>query len=184
MSTAAGPEVARRAALRRLAAPVAVLTVCHNGRPHGTTVSTLTRVSRNPALIGASLRAESVLTRLAVAEGRFSVNVLSGGQDSLARWFADSARPDGAAQFAGLAWHPDPYAGAPLLEGALAHYACRVSGTFVVGDNEVLLGQVVRAVHSGEGDPLLSYEGDLCTGTLRPVQADPGARNAKEKAAL
>ncbi|GLX17144.1 MULTISPECIES: flavin reductase family protein [Streptomyces] len=166
MSAAA--QAPARLLIDQLASPVAVLTVRHQGRTHGTTVSTLTRVSSRPLLVGAALRAGSVLCRLASAEGRFAVNVLGGDQGALARWFASSARPDGAEQFAAVDWRPDPYTDAPLLRGALAHYACRLSGCFVVGDHEVLLGQVVR-VTGGQGDPLMSYAGGLRTAALHPA---------------
>ncbi|MFI6347306.1 flavin reductase family protein [Streptomyces sp. NPDC050560] len=157
---------------QHLAAPVAVLTAHHDGHEHGTTVSTLTRVSHRPLLIAAALRAGSVLAGLAAAEGRFAVNVLGGGQADLARWFASSNRPYGSLQFATVDWRPDPYTGAPLLDGALAHFACRLSGTCVVGDHEVVLGHVVR-VDRGGGAPLLSYAGELCAGDLRPAAAGP-----------
>ncbi|MFJ4920605.1 flavin reductase family protein [Streptomyces sp. NPDC088725] len=175
--TAPSPEAQRpvrqnpaesRQALYHLAAPVSVLTVSHEGRLHGTTASTVTLISRNPLLVGVCLRTGSSFARLADAEGRFVVNVLGGQQADLARWFADSSRPDGNGQFAGTEWAPDPYAGAPLLAGALAHYVCRVHGTTSLGDSEILLGRVVRAT-AGEGPPLLSYTGGLFTGALRPA---------------
>ncbi|MFJ9506541.1 flavin reductase family protein [Streptomyces anulatus] len=169
MTTATGAHPVQREALRRLAAPVAVLTVCHRASPHGTTVSSVSRVSRTPLLMGACLRAGSSFASLAAEEGRFSINVLDSEQGPLARWFADSTRPDGIEQFAGLAWRPDEFTKAPRLEGALAHYSCRVSGRFVVGDHEVLLGQVVRADH-GDGEPLLSYAGGLFAAGLRPAR--------------
>jgi flavin reductase (DIM6/NTAB) family NADH-FMN oxidoreductase RutF len=155
-------------ALRALASPVSVLTAEHDGRRHGTTVSTVTRISRRPQVLGACLKSGSVLAALAVAEGRFAVNVLSGQQGRLARWFAESSRPDGPGQFAGIEWRPSPYAHAPLFVGALAHYDCRVVGSFTVGDHEVLLGAVVNAV-AADGDPLISYSGDMFAGTLIPV---------------
>ncbi|MEU9670769.1 flavin reductase family protein [Streptomyces bobili] len=151
-------------AVERLAAPVTVLTVCHDGRVHGTTVSALTTVSRTPLLLTASLREGSEFAQLSLAEGRFTVNVLNGGQQAVARRFADRDRAAGAAQFEGFTWHPDHYSGAPLLEGALAYYACRVHGSFLVGDHEVLLGLVVRADAGLSGLPLLSYDGELCAG--------------------
>ncbi|MEY9988222.1 flavin reductase (DIM6/NTAB) family NADH-FMN oxidoreductase RutF [Streptomyces sp. V4I8] len=153
-----------------LAAPVAVLTVHHDGHSHGTTVSSLARVSHRPLLVAAALRAGSVLASLAAAEGRFAVNVLGSTQVSLARWFASAARLRGTGQFAALDCHRDPYTGAPLFEGALAHFACRLSGSHVVGDHEVLVGRVVHA-DTGGGTPLLSYAGELCAGELRPSAA-------------
>jgi len=172
----------RRRALRHLASPVSVLTVSHSDRLHGTTVSTVTTVSLSPLILGVCLKGGSVFAELAAAEGRFSVNVLGGTQGSVARWFADSSRPDGAEQFAGLPWHADPYGRAPLLEGALAHYTCRLVGSTVVGDHEVLLGRVVHAV-TGDGDPLLSFAGGLFAGALNPVAPRNDTPTKKENTA-
>ncbi|MFE4538986.1 flavin reductase family protein [Streptomyces scopuliridis] len=162
----------RRRALYHLTSPVAVLTVSHEGQPHGTTVSTLTTVSREPLLLGACLRRGSQFAGLAAASGRYVINVLTAEQVELARYFADSSRPDGGAQFAGLGWEPEPYAHAPLLHGALAHYTCRLSGSPEVGDHDVLIGYVTHAA-VGAGEPLLSYAGGLFTGPLTPAR-DPG----------
>lgn len=172
-----------RRALRRMAVPVSVLTVSHEGRPHGTTVSTVTTCSHEPLLLGASLRGGSSFAALAAAAGRFVVNVLNASQADLARWFADRARPLGRPQFAGLSWRDDPYSGAPLLEGTLATYSCQVFGRPAFGDHELLLGRVTH-VSVGEGDPLLSYTGGLFAGLLHPAPVSgPGPRNRKEKVA-
>ncbi|WP_411104997.1 flavin reductase family protein [Streptomyces sp. cmx-4-9] len=158
----------RRRALYHLASPVSVLTVDNGGRLHGTTASTVTLVSREPLLVGVVLRAGSSFGALAVAEGRFVINVLDAGQAGLARWFADSRRPDGGAQFDGVPWTPDPYAKAPLLDGAMAHYSCRFHSRHPAGDGELLLGYVVRAAAQA-GPPLFSYTGGLFSGALFPA---------------
>jgi flavin reductase len=160
--------VERRRALYHLASPVSVLTVNDAGRLHGTTASTVTLVCREPLLLGVSLRAGSSFARLAVRAGRFAVSVLGAHQADVARWFADGSRPDGAGQFASLPCAADPYTGAPLLAGALAHYVCRVHATTALGDSEVVLGRVVRAT-ADEGSPLLSYTGRLFAGSLCPA---------------
>lgn len=178
MSTAVRPRARRpvrqdpaqrRRALYHLASPVSVLTTGPEDRMHGTTASTVTLVSREPLLVGVVLRAGSSFARRAAAEGRFAINVLAGGQADVARRFADRARPDGSAQFAGLAWTADPYAHAPLIAGALAHYTCRFHSAHPAGDSELLLGHVVRAT-ADEGLPLFSYAGGLYAGSLRPAK--------------
>lgn len=156
----------RRRALYHLASPVSVLTVNHEGRLHGTTASTVTLVSREPLLVGVVLRSGSEFGALATTEGRFTVNVLGAHQADVARWFADSDRPDGGAQFAHLDWTEDRYAKAPRLDGALAHYSCRVRSVHPAGDGELLLGHVVRAT-ADQGPPLFSYTGGLFAGALQ-----------------
>ncbi|GAA2565081.1 MULTISPECIES: flavin reductase family protein [Streptomyces] len=176
-------RAARRRALYHLAAPVAVLTVSHEGRVHGTTVSSVPVLSREPLLLGACLRARSEFAALAAAAGRYTVNVLTADQAGLARHFADTRRPSGVEQFAGLDWTPDPYAHAPLLDDVLAHYTCRLFGASQVGDHSLLIGHVTHAA-VGRGDPLISYAGGLFTGSLDPAR-DPGPadRTRKETAA-
>lgn len=159
----------RRQALYHLASPVSVLTVrTEDDELHGTTASTVTLISREPLLLGVCLRAGSQFARLAVREGRFAVNVLSAHQADLARYFATSSRPDGAGQFAGTEWSAAPYAGAPLLDGALAHYSCRVHTSHRLGDSLVLVGQVVHATASKDA-PLFSYIGGLFAGALHLI---------------
>ncbi|WP_320783245.1 flavin reductase family protein [Streptomyces sp. CRN 30] len=173
----------RRRALYHLAAPVAVLTVRHGEVLHGTTVSTVSTVSREPLLLGACLGQGSRFAELAVAAGRYAVNVLSGDQAGLARYFADGSRPDGAAQFTGLAWESGPYAHAPLLDGALAHYTCRLFTAAPLGGQEVLVGHVTHAA-VGAGEPLLSHAGGLFSGPLTPVRdPGPGSQTRKETTA-
>ncbi|MBU7597841.1 flavin reductase family protein [Streptomyces sp. P38-E01] len=185
MSTQAAPArpqaVRRRnAVLRSLASGVAVLTVRSGDRLHGTTVSTLTSVSRKPLIIGVCLRPGSAMADLVRTEERFVANVLSGEQHALARWFANRARPEGAAQFDEVSWMPGSRSagGAPLLDGAVAQLTCRLSSCVPVGDHEVLLGLVTEATANG-GEPLLSYAGALHA----PVLYDPAA-NALPPSAL
>lgn len=170
----------REAVLRSLASGVAVLTVRCGDRLHGTTVSTLTSVSRRPLIVGACLRPGSVFTDLVLQEGRFAASVLRADQAPLARWFADSGRPDGAAQFDGLDWDTGAGRGeddAPLLHGAVAHLRCRLSSCVPVGDHEVLLGVVADADADG-GAPLLSYAGELHAPQLGEALTGAAARPA------
>jgi flavin reductase (DIM6/NTAB) family NADH-FMN oxidoreductase RutF len=151
---------AARAATRRLSSGVSVLTVTHGGAPHGTTVSTVTALSRDPLMVGACLRLGSTFTDLVRAAGWFTVNVLATRQAPTADWFADPARPGGAAQFALFDWQSDALTGAPRLGGSLAWLSCRLAGCQPAGDHEVLVANVV-AGQSGTGAPLLTYAGAL-----------------------
>lgn len=150
----------RRAAVRRLASGVTVLTVRHGERLHGTTASAVTAVSKEPLLISVCLRRGSAFAELAAAAGRFTVNVLGSRQALLADHFADPARPSGAAQFALVDRHVDMVTGAPALDRCLAWLACRVQARGTVGDHEILLGEVLDA-RPGSGAPLLTYDNRL-----------------------
>jgi flavin reductase (DIM6/NTAB) family NADH-FMN oxidoreductase RutF len=160
------PNEARHQAVRRFTTGVGVLTVWHGNVVQGTTVSSVTAISRDPLLIGVCLRAGSGITRVLCEARRFAVNVLSTRQSSLAGWFADPARPRGLAQFDHLEWEPDAFSGAPWISGSLASIGCQLTDTIPAGDHNLLLGEVITA-RTGEGAPLLHFTGRLHDGMLR-----------------
>jgi len=152
-----------RRAVRHFASGVAVLTVVTaDGGVHGTTVSAVTAISREPLLIGACLAGRSSFSRHLADEGHFTINVLRAEQHAVARWFADPARPAGAAQFDAVPWRTDPDSGAPLLTGSLAHFTCRLHDRLTLGDHDLLVARVFAGA-AGTGTPLLSFAGRLLT---------------------
>jgi flavin reductase len=166
--TTADLDTELRQAVRRLATGVAVLTVWHGDVVHGTTVSSVAAVSREPLLIGVCLRAGSGVAEVLAEAQRFALNVLSTRQSTLAGWFADPGRPRGLAQFNQLEWEPDAFSGAPWISGSLALIGCHLTATVPVGDHNLLLGKVVTG-RTGEGAPLLHFTGQLHDGMLRTL---------------
>ncbi len=148
-----------------------MVAVWHGDAAQGTTVSTVTAVSRDPLLIAICLARRSTVASLAMAAQRFTVNMLSAGQAPLAGWFADPGRPGGLAQFDGTEWEPDPFSGAPLIAGALAGLGCRLVSSQTAGDHEILLAEVVTAT-AREGRPLLYFAGRLHDGMLRSLSRE------------
>lgn len=53
-----------------------------------------------------------------------------------------SARPSGAAGFAGRSWRPAAHCGAPVLLDAVAYFDCAVHATHPTGDHTLLVGRV------------------------------------------
>jgi flavin reductase (DIM6/NTAB) family NADH-FMN oxidoreductase RutF len=167
------PAAPHRQAVRRFSSGVAVLSVRHGATVHGTTVSSLTAVSRRPLLIAACLNRQSSLNDLVTASGQFAVNVLGAQQALLARWFADPDRPAGVAQFDHVRWRPDPASGAPLIDGSLATFSCVLVDQIPAGDHLILLAEVTSGA-AGEGTPLLHFAGQLHDGTLRNLPRQGG----------
>ena len=171
----------RRQALRQVASGVAVLTFWQEADAHGTTVSAVTAVSRDPLLVGVCLSHDSLFARLVSRGQRFGINVLSAQQARLASWFADPRRPPGLAQFDYLDWEPDPFSGAPLIAGSLARLGCRITERVEAGDHHVLVAEVMSGA-AGDGTPLLSFDGQLHDGLLRSLpdrHAHPATRQAR-----
>src|ERR1700743_705837 len=137
-----------RDTLARVPTPVTVVTSHIDRSPHGTTVSAFSSLSLEPPMILVSLDQSSDLLKIIQESGRFGVNVLASGQQSLATTFARK----GADQFADVAWYMDH--GAPRLAGKGQWLVCRTEQLVTAGDHVIIIGLVVHAdTHSFE--PLL-----------------------------
>ena len=160
-----------RRALRQFASGVAVLTLADERGAHGTTVSALAAVSREPLLIGVCLSRSSSFFRRVRDRQWFSVNVLNTEQALLARWFASPDRPLGSAQFDGIRCRTDPTTDAPLINGSLSYLTCRLSRCLRAGDHFFLLATVTSG-ETGVGSPLLSFAGALHGGSPYALSND------------
>jgi 3-hydroxy-9,10-secoandrosta-1,3,5(10)-triene-9,17-dione monooxygenase reductase component len=95
--------------------------------------------------------------------GHFCANVLTDGQQELARRFGSS----GGDKFAGVPWTPSP-GGAPILDGALTWVECAVADVHEAGDHYLVTGRVTGLGATRAGRPLLFYRG-------RYAATDPGS---------
>ncbi|MFJ8437451.1 flavin reductase family protein [Kitasatospora griseola] len=163
LSVAAGPggaDGAHRLILEQFVTGVAVLTCGDAQDVEGVTVSTLTLASRRPPMVSVALRRGSRGLQALLTTRTFVVNALGARQADLARHFARRHRARGVGQLAGEAWSDRTEDGVPVLVDAVGWLTCRVRGTVEVGDHELVLAQVERAVR-GAGAPLLNYAGGL-----------------------
>src|SRR4029453_12869551 len=97
-----------------------------------------------------------LMNKVRGGSGRFAVSVLAADQEDLARYFSDSGRPGGMAQFVPVGWHPGPVTAPPLLHGALAPLECDVEAAYDGGDHTVFLGRARRVERAkADGNPLL-----------------------------
>ncbi|MFG1791009.1 flavin reductase family protein [Nocardia altamirensis] len=157
------------AELRRvLGAFTTGVTVITTGwpRPHGMTANAFTSVSLDPPLILVCVAHTARLHRAIQEAGAFAISVLTAQQEALARYFADSTRPDGSAQFRQVDWHEGPHTGAPMLARTVAGLECKLDTIHDCGDHSIVIGEVVHA----ERDPALAAAGALAfyDGGYRP----------------
>jgi flavin reductase (DIM6/NTAB) family NADH-FMN oxidoreductase RutF len=154
---------ALRTVMGRFATGVTVVTTVERDAIHGMTANGFMSVSLRPPLVLVSLgrcRMAEMLPRT----GRYGISVLAHDQEEFAAHFAAQRESPAPPEFA---WHD----GLPLLEGALAHVACRVVDVHAAGDHMLWIGEVEHLYHR-EGEPLLFYSGRF--GTLRDVQERSG----------
>lgn len=128
-----------RQAMGNVAAAVSVVTVLHDGEPHGTTVSAFASLSMDPPMLLASLDQRSALLaklRIGTVAG---VNVLASHQDQLALRFAGK----GDDKFDGIPWTIED--GAPALVDRHAWVSMSVNQLIEAGDHTLVLGDVLAA---------------------------------------
>jgi flavin reductase (DIM6/NTAB) family NADH-FMN oxidoreductase RutF len=142
-----------RTTLGHLASGVVVVTAVHDGRPAGFTCQSFFSLSLDPPLIALAPGKSSTSWPKVAEAGTFCANILSDGQEALARTFAHS----GADKFAGVGWSPAPN-GPPRLHGALAWIECDIETAHDAGDHHLVIARVV-GLETGTGHPLLFYRG-------------------------
>ena len=134
---------------------VTVLTTVHDGRACGLTVNSFTSVSLDPPLVLACVAHSARAYACIDAEGRFTVNVLSEGQEAIARLFSSKVAED---KFGGLAHRPSPH-GFPILDGAHAWIDCEVVARHPGGNTHTIYVARVTALAAGTGRPLIFHLG-------------------------
>ena len=132
------------AALRKVrglfASGVTVATTALDGRLRGVTVSAFTAVSLEPPLVLIALANENTSCETIAASGIFAVNILSEELEFLSERFAARA-PLVNEAFDGVPYHILA-TGAPVLEGSIAWYDCRVTQAIAGGDHTIFVGRV------------------------------------------
>jgi flavin reductase (DIM6/NTAB) family NADH-FMN oxidoreductase RutF len=159
---AAAEQAARnlRQVMGRFATGVTVVTTIHRDTIHGMTANAFLSVSLRPPLVLVSL-GRCRMGEMLPLTGRYGVSVLAHDQEHLAAHFAAQRTSPTPPEFV---WHE----GLPLLDGALAHLACRVVDVHPAGDHVLWIGEVEHLRHD-EGEPLLFYTGRF--GTVRDLQS-------------
>jgi flavin reductase (DIM6/NTAB) family NADH-FMN oxidoreductase RutF len=145
----------RSDALRLLTNGLYILTTCVEDVIHSATVSWVSQVSAQPALVLVALRRNSRLAQAVRQAHRFALNILEADQEALAqRFFTHHSEPAAATRVAGLAARPG--AGhCPLLTDALAWLECRLAAELTSpGDHTLMLGEVTGAGVRRQGQPL------------------------------
>ncbi len=146
-----------RGVVGHFATGVAVVSASTTSGPAGFTCQTFGSLSLEPMLITFSAHGAGHSWPRVRDVGAIGVSVLAEGQEALARLFATS----GVDKFADTAWLPGP-AGAPLIDGALAHFEGRILGVTTHGDHDQVVATVDFA-RSYPGRPLLYYRGGFAT---------------------
>ncbi|MFE1958623.1 flavin reductase family protein [Streptomyces sp. NPDC059479] len=160
------PPADLRAAMRLFPTGVALLSTGHGKQAIATTINAVMSVSLSPPQLLISVLRTSRAQPVLEATGTFSINLLTAEQADLARLFATSAKPVGAA----LAAHLQPRTvdghTCHVLPGSLATMSCTVRTSYPGGDHDLFLGHVDHVLPgAAEHAPLVFHHGRLVGGT-------------------
>ncbi|PPK97636.1 flavin reductase (DIM6/NTAB) family NADH-FMN oxidoreductase RutF [Kineococcus xinjiangensis] len=156
-----------RAAFRRAASSVWVVTAASAGAPAGFTATSVASVSVDPPLLSFNVGRTSSSLATLQSGGACAVHLLAAGSEALARTFAGPA----AARFADPAawrWGED---GLPELAGVAARLSGPVTALVPAGDSVIVVVEVQRtAVHER---PSLVHHDRAYTALPAPPPAGP-----------
>src|SRR5512138_1141448 len=146
------PEKLRHA-MRAWTMGVVIVTAVHEGRQYGMTVNSFTSISLEPPLILVTLRKLTHTHDLVVKSGMFAVTILSAEQKELSERFAGKV-PNLLDRFDGVPTER-LFADLPVFRGGIAYLQCHVVNTMPVGENTLVVAEVVAAHGEGAGAPLV-----------------------------
>ncbi len=141
--------------MRRWPSGVTVLTSRADDSIHGMTVSAFSAVSAEPPLVLVCANRQSTTHEVIQAGGVFAVNILDASQQDVSIRFSVVPGPN---RFEGIAWSAGT-TGAPLIDGALAQFECRVRSAHLEGTHTIYIGEVLAGTFRPDGEPLLYFDG-------------------------
>jgi len=140
-------------AMSRVANSVNVVTTDGPSGRAGVTVSAATSVTAEPPTLLVCIHEQSEATAAILGNGVFCLNVLEAGQRKFSELFAGLS-PDAPVDKFEMGQWTHLKTGAPVLEGGLAVFDCRVDAVLKEGTHQIFVGQVV-ATRTGKGLPLV-----------------------------
>jgi 3-hydroxy-9,10-secoandrosta-1,3,5(10)-triene-9,17-dione monooxygenase reductase component len=148
-----------RAVCGTFATGVTVVTTDGPDGPHGGTVNSFTSLSADPPQVIVCLARHSRTWRAVEAAGTFAVNILSAGQEDVARLFASREQD----KMARVDWTPAAN-GAALLEGVVASIECTLTAAIEQATHMLLIGSVTAAAHHSGREPLIFFRSTMHAG--------------------
>jgi flavin reductase (DIM6/NTAB) family NADH-FMN oxidoreductase RutF len=164
-----------RAAMRRVANTVTIVSVQSGAERHGTTATSVTSISMDPPSILICFNKTSRLHEFLTREDFFCVNVLH--TDNFETSKAFSSAMTGQERFAHGNWQADA-SGIPYLADAQASLFCKKDKEISYGSHTIFIGRVIGVRARAEISPLL-YRDGLYTSSSA-LEADLAAGGARK----
>ncbi|MGA7076712.1 MAG: flavin reductase family protein [Halobacteriota archaeon] len=139
-------------ALWKLINPIAIVTARYNENVSGFIASWITQVSFVPPLVMVAMNPLHYTYELITNSNAFAINVLRTDQAELVDLFGKSSGRK-VDKFVETAYEPGR-TGSPLLKDSLAFIECNVAWSREAGDHVVVVGSIVDARVTSDGETL------------------------------
>ncbi len=157
-----------REAMARFGAAVSVVTTDGPAGRRGFTASAVCSVTDDPPTLLVCVNRQNDSHPALLANGVLCVNTLAAGQEELSALFG-GAVAEQAVRFAAGTWYV-LQTGAPVLQGAVVAFDCRIVQVTEIGTHSVIFGHVMAIRHGSAHDGLI-YFGRGYHPVRRPVVA-------------
>jgi flavin reductase len=147
---------AYREAMARLGAAVNVITTDGPGGRAGFTASAVCSVTDSPPTLLVCANRTNDSYPAMKANSVLCVNTLAGGHEGLSPVFAGMTDHTMEARFEGATWHT-MQTGAPVLDGALVAFDCRIEQIVEVGTHDIFICAVDAVEEGALNDGLIYY---------------------------
>lgn len=148
---------AKKKVLRSFPYGLYALGVRDGDGAHAMTVNWVTQVSFEPPMLAVAVENESRSLPLLRRERAFALSVFATGARQLAGKLGRSSAnvPD---KLDGVAHHPAPETGAPVLDDATGWIGCRVAAEHPAGDHVLVIAEIVEAATQRDAKALTLEE--------------------------
>jgi flavin reductase (DIM6/NTAB) family NADH-FMN oxidoreductase RutF len=154
-----------RAAMRRVASTVTIVSARSGSERHGTTATSVTSISMEPPSILICFNNASRLHGLLSKEDRFCVNVLHTDNSETSKVFSSAIT--GPERFTHGDWRADEF-DTPYLADAQANLFCRKEKEIPYGSHTIFIGRVFEVRARADISPLLYRDGLYASCTALP----------------
>jgi flavin reductase len=144
--------------MRQVVSSVAVITARAGKQRNGLTATAVCSVSAEPPTMLVCVNRSATAEGIIADSGSFAINFLTEEQHGIARLFSTS-KLGSDERFREGKWL-SMVTGAPILDGAVASFDCRVEDRILSGTHHIYIGRVL-AVTSLDQDALLYRDGSF-----------------------
>lgn len=144
--------------LGQRATGMTIVTADSDDGPAGFLGLSASHITADPATMLVSIDQKTSALAGVLSRRHFAINYLPADAQAVADAFSGKAGLSGAARFTPGAW-TTLKTGAPVLKSALGVFDCAVEDVIQRGSISIVIGRVVAAEASSEGEPLVFFRG-------------------------